>query len=127
MSAFVVDTHAVYGHLTDDPRLSPTAHHELQRADEGFNRVFILGIALVEMTYLVEKGRLDREPVERLLGILDTVDGSYVIAPLDQGTARALGIVSRSQVPDMPDRIIVQAMTEAAGSSHRPTGGAAGV
>ena len=38
---------------------------------------------------------------------LDVVNGSYAVAPLDQHVARALRNVPRSDVPDMPDRIIV--------------------
>lgn len=78
-----------------------------QDADAGQHRVHVPGIALIEMVYLVEKGRLDAALVARALGLLDTPGGSYIVSPLDLGTARALATIPRSDVPDMPDRIIV--------------------
>ena len=106
MSEYVADTHSLYWHLTADLRLSPTARQIFLDADAGFHRVFVPGIALIEMIYLVERGRLAPEPVERLLTFLDTPHGSYTVAQLTQDTARALRHVPRSAVPDMPDRII---------------------
>ena len=106
VTEYVADTHALYWHLTNDPRLSTSARQVFQEADKGLDRVFVPGIALVEMMYLVERGRLALQPVERLLGLLAVVGGSYAVAALDQDTARALRHVPRSAVPDMPDRII---------------------
>lgn len=103
----MTDTHALYWHLTNDPKLSSTARQVFQEADVGLHRIFVPGIALIEMVYLAEKGRLDRTWVNQVLDLLEIVGGSYTIAPLDQRTARALQEVPRSVIPDMPDRIIV--------------------
>lgn len=106
MSQFVTDTHALHWHLANDSRLSPAAHQLFHDADAGFHRIFICGITLIEMVYLVEKGRLDGALVDRVLTLLDTKGGSYAVAQLDQTTARAMRVVPRAAVPDMPDRII---------------------
>jgi predicted nucleic acid-binding protein len=63
-------------------------------------------IVLIEMIYLVERGRLDPERVDHVFDLLDIVEGSYIVAFLDQAIARALRHVLRAAVPDMPDRII---------------------
>ncbi|MDQ3880309.1 MAG: type II toxin-antitoxin system VapC family toxin [Chloroflexota bacterium] len=107
MTQFVSDTHAVHWHLTDDPNLSPIARAVFEEADRGLHQVFVPGIVLIEMVYLVERGRLAPEPVERMLALVGASDGSFALAGLDQGTARALHQVPRSAVPEMPDRIIL--------------------
>jgi PIN domain nuclease of toxin-antitoxin system len=75
-------------------------------ADSGLHQILIPGIALIEMVYLVEKGRLDAAMVDQVFSALDVVGGSYAVAPLDRHTAQALRDIPRSAVPDMPDRII---------------------
>ncbi len=106
MSRFVTDTHALYWHLSGDQRLSLSAQRIFQHADTGHYQVHIPGIVLVEMSYLVEKGRLDTTHVQHVFALLDVVHGSYTVAPLDQHVVRALQPISRSAIPDMPDRII---------------------
>lgn len=107
MTQYVTDTHAVYWHLTEDPNLSPIARAVFEGADRGLHQVFVPGIVLVEMVYLVERRRLAPEPVERIFSLVGASDGSFALAALDQGTVRAMSQVPRSAVPDMPDRIIV--------------------
>ena len=106
MSRYVTDTHALYWHFTNDPRLSQVAHQIFREADSGLHQILVPGIVLVEMVYLIEKGRLDVDLVEQVFSALDVVGGSYAVALLDQHTAQALRDVPRSAVPDMPDRII---------------------
>ena len=107
MSEYVSDTHALYWHLTNDPRLSAPARQVFLATDSGVHRLFVPGIALVEMVYLVERGRLAAAPFEHLLQLVGPIGGSYSVAGLDHQTVQALRHVPRSAVPDMPDRIIV--------------------
>jgi len=106
VSQYVTDTHALYWHLANNPRLSPAARQVFHDADAGLHQVLVPGIVLIEMAYLVEKGRLDAVLIDQVFALFDIVAGSYVIASLDQHTARALRSIPRSAVPDMPDRII---------------------
>jgi PIN domain nuclease of toxin-antitoxin system len=106
VSQYVTDTHALYWHLANDSRLSPTARQVFLGADAGLHQVIVPGIALIEMVYLVEKGRLDADLTNQVLALFGTVANSYAVAPLDHHTARALHNIPRSAVPDMPDRII---------------------
>ena len=107
MSQAVTDTHALYWHLSGDPRLSANAQQFFAQADVGMRRVLVPSIVLVEMIYLAERNRLDIRQVERVFALLDTVGGSYSLVPLDRGTVEALRVVPGSAIPDMPDRIIV--------------------
>lgn len=107
MSRYVTDTHPLHWHLANDTRLSDPARRIFREADAGLHQVYIAGITLIEMVYLVEKGKVRLEMVEKVLRSLDSAWGSYALAPLNQDTARAMFLVARSSVPDLPDRIIV--------------------
>jgi len=107
MGEYVTDTHVLHWHLTGARRLSPTVQQLLAEADAGLHRIFVPSIILVEMIYLVEKGRLDAGLIQQVLSLLKTADGSFAATPLDADTAQALLSVPRTAVPDMPDRIIV--------------------
>jgi len=61
------------------------------------------------MVCLVEKGRINETSLAKVPELLDTIGGSYDIAPLDKDTVTALPQVLREVVPDMPDRIIAAA------------------
>ena len=61
---------------------------------------------LVELTYLVEKGRLPIAARDRLIHALDDPTAPCLLAPLDRTVSDALELVSRLEVPDMPDRIV---------------------
>ena len=91
MPAVVADTHAIVWYLTNSPRLSPAAAKAFDDASAAGDSILIPSISLVELTYLVEKGR---------------VPGPYELAPLDGRVAAAVELIDRSVVPDMPDRII---------------------
>lgn len=102
MRALATDTHAVLWYLEDDSRLTATAGAALDSAD----RILLPSVCLVEITYLVEKGRLDAAVLPRLFTELDHPDTTLVLAPLDLGVVLALQDVPRHTVPDLPDRII---------------------
>lgn len=102
MRVVAADTHAALWYLEDDRRLTAAAGEALDDAI----RILLPSICLVEITYLVEKGRLDTAVLPRLFTELDNPATSLALAPLDLGVVLALQDVSRLAVPDMPDRII---------------------
>jgi PIN domain nuclease of toxin-antitoxin system len=106
MSALLLDTHAVVWYLSGDERLSSKALDAIEDAVQKAAGVYISAITLVEITYLVEKGRLPEDAMQRLLDNLDATNPAMLVAPLDMDVARALPQVPRDAVPDMPDRII---------------------
>lgn len=61
MPGVVVDTHAIVWHLSQDSRLSRVAHDAITAATNDGKIVCLPWICLVELTYLVEKGRLPRQ------------------------------------------------------------------
>lgn len=106
MAGVVVDTHAIVWYLSGDSRLSARAADILDASTAASELIHIPSICLVELTYLVEKGRLPRTARERLVQALDDPATPCVLAPLDRSVAEALELVSRDEVPDLPDRIV---------------------
>ena len=101
MPAVAVDTHAIVWYLDNDPRLFSAGAEALDRATAAGEVV-----CLVELTYLIEKGRIPKVARERLVVALDDPATPRRLAPLDRSVADAMERVSRSQVPDLPDRVV---------------------
>jgi PIN domain nuclease of toxin-antitoxin system len=100
------DTHTVIWYLYNDARLSPTARTWFEDASAAGEQVALSSITLAEMVYLIEKGRIDTAALTRLTAELDAADTVLVEVPFDRHVAQARGRVPRSEVPDLPDRII---------------------
>jgi len=106
MAAVVADTHAAVWYLTGNPKLSAVAARALDEASASGDPILIPSISLVELTYLVEKGRLPAEARKRLVDVLAVPDGPYELASLDGRVASAVELIDRNLVPDLPDRVI---------------------
>ncbi len=106
MAGVVADTHALVWYLIEPARLSPAASAARDTAVNSGDRVYVSAISLVELVYLVEKGRLPRLVITRLQAALAVPGGEIVVVPLNQDVAWHIDQVPRSSVPDMPDRII---------------------
>lgn len=61
---------------------------------------------MVELCYLVEKGRLPASNLTGLDALLADPESPLMLVPLDSGVSHALRRIPRDTVPDMPDRII---------------------
>jgi PIN domain nuclease of toxin-antitoxin system len=106
MNAVVVDTHAIVWALLERSRLSGMALAALELAIRTRSAVYVPAISIVEITYLVEKGRLLPKVKERLLAELDDPASTLRAAALDRDIADRVEDIPRDIVPDMPDRII---------------------
>jgi PIN domain nuclease of toxin-antitoxin system len=104
--AAVLDTQAAIWYVFASKRLSQDALQFIRRAISSGRPVYISAISLVETIYLIEKGRVPLEAIQRLeSGLKDPASGLRV-APVDEDVAEAVQQVPRDVVPDMPDRII---------------------
>jgi len=109
MAAVVVDTHAAVWYLLNAKSLSSNAQRAMDEAVQAGDPVYVSSISfisLVEVVYLVEKGKLPAVVLDRLTRALSEPDSGFVIAPLNLAVALAIPRISRETVPDMPDRII---------------------
>lgn len=106
MSAVVADTHVIVWYLTSPEKLSPAAIAALDAADESGEPIYIASISLIEIVYLIEKGRLPEIVFARLLEELARPDSSLSLVPLDLELVQTLRHIAREEEPEMPDRII---------------------
>ena len=101
----VADTHAPIWYAFDDPRLSTTARHWIEMAEVDDHRIAVSSMSLIEIAYLVEKGRVDPRTLERVEDLL--IDGRlFFEVPVTRRIAKSMRSIPRHEVPDMPDRII---------------------
>lgn len=63
-------------------------------------------ITIVEITYLVEKGRLPEIALTRFIQVTSDANSGVIVMPLDSSIATALRQIPKDMVADMPDRII---------------------
>jgi PIN domain nuclease of toxin-antitoxin system len=114
MAVVFADTHAIVWFLSASPRLSPNARAAMERAVNERNAILFSAISLVELVYLVEKGRLPAESMNRLTRVLGEKDSPFAVVAVDERVAADLPRIPRDQVPDMPDRIIAASALGAA-------------
>jgi PIN domain nuclease of toxin-antitoxin system len=106
MASVVADTHAALWHLGRDARLSTVARDALRESIQAGDPIFVASISVVEITYLVEKGRLPESALQTLRAALADPTFGLVPVALDLRVADAIRRISRDSVPDLPDRVI---------------------
>lgn len=102
----IADTHAVIWYLRSDERLSAKAQEFIEQAANQGEHVGFSSITLVEMVYLVEKGRIEPDALERFQAAVDAANSVWQEVSLTGEIAYELQKIPRETVPDMPDRII---------------------
>ena len=78
----------------------------MQNAAAGGDCVFVSAITLVEIIYLIEKGRFPQSLFAGVMTALNDSASELTISFLDDEIAQAIQQIPRAIVPDMPDRII---------------------
>jgi len=106
MKALVADTHSAIWFLAKSPNISSTARQAMRDATDDGEPIYVSAITLVEMTYLIEKGRLPEQYLTDLLNELQNLLSNFELVSIDLAITQTLRKISRSDVPDMPDRII---------------------
>src|SRR6266545_4911693 len=102
----VADAHAVIWYVFADARISSIARTIMQDAAKTDDQVAISSVTLVEIVYLIEKGRIDSHTLDRIFEALDHPQSLFVEIPVDRHISESMRLVDRGQVPDLPDRII---------------------
>ena len=87
-------------------RLSVTARTTIEQIAAEGNQVAFSSITLAEIVYLSERGRINSTTLDLLLREVESDDALLVEIPFDRNIALTLRQVDRSQIPDLPDRII---------------------
>lgn len=106
MSSVIGDTHAIIWHLLRSANSSERARATFNAAALAGSPIYVASISLVEVYYLVERGRVPQEVPSHIENALADVTNALEFVPLNLDVARAVARVPRGAVPDMPDRII---------------------
>jgi PIN domain nuclease of toxin-antitoxin system len=103
---FVTDTHGLIWYLEHDPQLGKEADQAFLACDRGEAVIYIPTICLVEIIYVQEKGRVPATLRSHLDTALSNGDGGLAPVGLTVEVVDAMASIPRTDVPDMPDRII---------------------
>jgi PIN domain nuclease of toxin-antitoxin system len=106
VTGVIADTHAVIWYLLDSPRLSASALAQFEACRVDGVTVGVASISIVEIVYLVEKGRIPAETIPLLEESLEQEAALLEVVPLTQSIALAVHQIPRDRVPDLPDRVI---------------------
>lgn len=106
MKELLLDTHTLFWHVTDYPKMPKSAVVRIEELDAVGGVKLVCTISLVELIYLAEKGKPPQEDVARIFAVFHRDELGFRLIPLDEHIARLMARVPRNLVPDMPDRII---------------------
>ena len=106
MISGVADTHTALWYLLRNPRLSLAARTFIEDAARAGQAIGLSPISLAEIVYLVEKNRLPMSALEELKTALADPDCVITEAPFTAAVVDAMRRVPRSDIPDLPDRIV---------------------
>ncbi len=104
--SLVVDTHTAIWYLFEPDKLSIAALGAINQVILAGDSIYLPSISVVEIIYLVEKGRLRKEVLEKILSVSTKIGSGFSLVPLTLEVAEAVRQISREVIPDMPDRII---------------------
>jgi PIN domain nuclease of toxin-antitoxin system len=106
MNDVLADTHSIVWLLFDPSRLSLAADTAMTNAAQS-GRLYISAITLVELNYLAGKASFPYSGVlSRLFALVADPNEALDVLPLTLEVAQAMDRVPRSEIADMPDRII---------------------
>jgi PIN domain nuclease of toxin-antitoxin system len=106
MLVAVADTHAIIWYVRGDRRLTAVARQTIDGAVQAGDEIGLSSISLIEIVYLVEKGRVVAQAMTDMRHLLDMPNPFLKELPVDRSISEVLDQIPRAPVPDMPDRII---------------------
>lgn len=106
MKAVVADTHALIWYILEPERLSNNALTALDQVINNQGTIYLSAISIVEICYLIDKGRLPEVVLSRIMTAIASEDSGISIVEVDLDISITMRQIDRDAVPDMPDRII---------------------
>jgi PIN domain nuclease of toxin-antitoxin system len=100
-------THTVIWYLFSDPRLGADAAAFIEETVTKGDHIAVSAITLAEMIYLIEKGKIQPNTLKDLYSAMADSNSVLQHVAFDETIAMNMKGVSREEVPDLPDRIIV--------------------
>ena len=106
MNGLIADTHALVWYLFQPAFLSAAARSAFRDTVRDGQTIRASVISIVEVRYLVEKGRLPPIYYEDVVLSAHDPNLDGELLPIDEDVALAVERIPRDVVPDLPDRII---------------------
>ena len=98
----VLDTHAAIWYLLDSKNLSQTAFTLIDAAAGSGAPTYISAVSLVEVVYLVERGRIAADAYDRFVSELGRDTPAFTVVALDSHIASALRASLATLFPTCP-------------------------
>ena len=105
MADIVIDTHAAIWYFADATQLSKPAESAIDNA-EANGIIFVSAMTIIELIYLIEKGKIPQDVLDLLRDALDDSTTAFRLIEISREIADEVENIPRPTVPDMPDRII---------------------
>lgn len=105
MADIVIDTHVAIWYFADASQLSKAAETAIDHAETN-GIIFVSSITIVELVYLIEKGKIPQDVLNLLRNALDDLTTAFRLIEISREIADEVENIPRQTVPDMPDRII---------------------
>src|SRR5438045_9020031 len=86
----VLDTHAAIWYLLDSDKLSVRTYSMIDGAATSGTPTYISAVSLVEVVYLVERGRIAADAFDKFANELSRDNPAFTVVPLDSQVATAL-------------------------------------
>jgi PIN domain nuclease of toxin-antitoxin system len=106
MIVAIADTHTAIWYLFSDPRLGKAASAFIDNAIIKGDHIGISSISIVEMIYLIEKGRIPPTALDDLRAAIADPKAVLRYVALDEEIALKMADIPRQDLPDLPDRVI---------------------
>lgn len=105
MADIVIDTHIAIWYFADPTLLSKPAENAIDNAETN-GTIFVSAITIVELIYLIEKGKIPSDVLIELRKALDDSTTAFRLIELSREISDEVENIPRLTVPKMPDRII---------------------
>ena len=99
MADLVIDTHTAIWYFANSPEISVLATQTIDNTVANGESVILSAISIVEIIYLIDKGKLAAQNLNRLMQYLKLPFGSFVTQDLTEDIAQTAAQVPRSIVP----------------------------
>lgn len=106
MIVAIADTHAALWYLFSDSRLGRSASAFVDTAVANGDHIGVSAISIAEMVYLTEKGRIPSTALNDIRDAVADPNAVFQYVRFDERIAMNMAVISRDEVPDLPDRII---------------------
>ncbi len=102
----IADTHTTIWYLFSDSRLGKAASDFIDTTIAKGDHIGVSAITIIEMIYLVEKGRIPANAVRDLPDATANPKAVLQCVPLDEHIAMIMAEIPRQDLPDLPDRVV---------------------